>query len=140
MRKFVVMMLGVMLVSCGQAPQANVADNQAAEENEFPKPGDYHIIRDVTVGNTTNRYETDSSVDASSRDQLLVLVSGSMDSPFCDDRQVTIGGGSFSIRQDCNNMAVDTHGTYSPDSIDITYERTVNGAAHTDTATYRLKD
>jgi len=139
MREFVLMM-SLMLASCGAAPQANVADNQVADENEFPKPGEYHVIRDVTVGNTTNRYETDSSVDASSRDQLLVMVSGSMDSPFCDDRRVTIGGGSFSIRQDCNNMAVDTHGTYSPDSIDITYERTVNGTVHTDRASYRLKD
>ena len=140
MRGDVLVVLSMLLASCGPASQSDGSNNAAVEEDEFPKPGEYHIIRDVTAGATTNRYETDSSIDASTRDQLLVLLSGSMDSPFCDDRQVTIGGGSFSIRQDCNNMAIDTHGTYSPDSIDITYERTVNGTVHTDTASYRLKD
>ena len=37
-------------------------------------------------------------------------------------------------------MTIDTHGTYSRDSIDVTYDKTIAGTSYRDTASYRLKN
>lgn len=139
MRAVIVTVLGAALASCDSMPQARAADDGPVAETGFPKPGEYHIVRDVTAGGATNRWESDSHVDASSRELLERLVAGGGGSLNCGDRRVDIGGGSFSVRETCSTMAIDTHGTYSKDSIDVAYDRTVAGVTRTDTASYRLK-
>jgi hypothetical protein len=143
MRVVIVTILGAALASCDSMPQANARDDGPVAENGFPKPGEYHVVRDVNVGGVPTRYESDSHVDASSREQLVQLVGGSGDSPDCDDRRIDVGGGSFTVRQTCNGplgeTTIDTHGTYSKDSIDVTYDKIVAGTAYSDATSYRLR-
>ena len=144
MRGILWFMLGATLATCDAVPEAGATgETNEVAAGGFPKAGEYHIVRDVTAAGATSRYESDAPVAASTREGLEKLVAGGA-SLYCRDREVKIGGGSFSVRETCGgpsgDMAIDTHGTYSTDSIDVTYDRTVAGVTHRDTASYRLKD
>ena len=87
MRALVLIVLGATLAGCGVEPQASKArEDNGSASSEFPKVGDYHIVREVTAGDTTRRYESDSHIAASTREEFEQLVAGGGESLNCHDR------------------------------------------------------
>lgn len=135
----------IALGGCDKLPQAQARTHPAAAASgEFPKAGNYHVIRDRSEGGQLKRDESDRWIDASNREAFEELVA--QGSSNCRDRQVEIGGGSFSVRMICDapdgdihNIGMESHGSYSPDSIDITSDTTLWGMQIRETASYRLK-
>lgn len=147
MRLLALTLVGMALAGCDKLPKAEARERPATARasSEFPKAGDYHIIRDRDEGGQMKREEVDMWVDASNREALEELVA--QGSSRCRDRQVEIGGGSFSVRMTCDapdgdihNIGMESHGSYSPDSIDINSETTLWGMHIRESASYRLKD
>ena len=143
MRGVLLIMLGAMLAGCAESgPQDG---NTTAEAGEtFPVPGNYHRTSDRTSDGQTQRMESDGPLDASTRQLFERLVAGA-DISSCRDREVDIGGGSFSVRMTCDgprgsDVAINRRGSYSKDSIDITYETMMDGAATQETVSYRFTD
>ena len=144
MRRVIIVSLASTLVACGKAPQA-AAEQQTRPPSEFPAKGDYHIIRDRTEGGQLKRSESDMWIDASDREAFEELVARDGGSR-CRDRQVEIGGGSFSVRVTCDapdgdihNIRMESHGSYTKDSIDIDSETSFWGLSIRESASYRLK-
>ena len=146
MRLLLVISLGTVSASCDKVPQAAARQERAAPgESEFPRAGNYHIIRDRTEGGALKREEVDRRVDVSNRAAFEELVARDGGSD-CRDRQVDIGGGSFSVRMTCDapdgdihNIRMEAHGSYSKDSIEIASETSFWGMAIRESANYRLK-
>ena len=143
MRGAILIMLAAILWGCdGPSPVNHTQEPKDGAASAFPKAGTYHIIVDRSGGETVDRDEWDSPVDASSRDRLEQLVEG-FETASCHDRKAEIGDGSFEISKTCDGPAGETrqsaHGRYSRDSIDITRETsTPNGETTSQTITYRL--
>ena len=143
MRGVMLILLGVALAGCGETtPQAANKAAVADASETFPVWGNYHRISDRTSNGETQRMETDGPLEASTRESFEKLVAGA-EVDTCRNREVDIGGGSFSVRMTCNgpngsDVAVSRHGTYSKDSIDITFETMMDGAASQETVSYRL--
>jgi hypothetical protein len=146
------MRAGVCLVSLAAALSgctdfANPTDNAAnvaAAENGFPVKGEYHRISDRTVNGQLQRMETDGPLDASTRESFERLVAGA-DIDSCRDRHADIANGSFSVSMTCtgyggSDATLGRHGSYSKNSIDITYETAMGGVSTTETVSYRLND
>ena len=144
MRTGVLIVLGATLAACGAVNESATNSAELADSGEtFPVKGEYHRTSDRTVAGQLQRMETDGPLDASTREDFERLVAGA-DIASCDDRKVDIGGGSFSVRMTCNGGSYGEYtlvrqGTYSKDSVDMTYEWTSGGAATTETVSYRLK-
>jgi hypothetical protein len=136
-------MLVTTLAGCGQAvPQAGDKPAVADAGETFPVQGNYHRISDRTRNGETQRMETDGPLDVSTRETFEREVAG-VDTGTCRDREVAIGGGSFSVRMTCNgphggDVAINRQGSYSKDSLDVTYETMLDGAATQETVSYRL--
>lgn len=131
---------GAMLGGCGdESPTSPMRAKAAAG---FPKAGIYDIVRD----SPSRREETDKWVDASNRAAFETVVAGG-DGSNCRDRQITIGGGTFSVRMTCDThegeirgIGIERFGSYSESSIDITTETTLWGTPIRETAIYRLRE
>lgn len=143
MRGAMLIMLGATLAGCGETiPQAGNTPTGADVGETFPVQGNYHRTSDRTGNGETQRMETDGPLDASTRELFERLVAGP-DAGKCRDREVDIGGGSFSVRMTCNgpygsDVAINRQGSYSKDSLDITYETMMDAAATQETVSYRL--
>jgi hypothetical protein len=144
MRGVVLIVLPAALWGCDAPSPANgTQEPKGVVTSEFPKAGNYHIIVDRSGGETVNRDEWNSAVDASSREKLEQLVEG-FETASCHDRKADVDDGSFEISKTCDGPVGETkhsaHGTYSRDSIDITRETSAsNGETASQTITYRLQ-
>ena len=136
--------LAAALSGCGEIGAAPGDRADAADSGEkFPVKGEYHRTSDRTVGGQLQRLETDGPLAASTREEFEQLVAGT-DIDSCRDRQVDIGSGSFSVKMTCDGgsygeYTLGRQGSYSKNSIDMTYERTSDGTTATETVSYRLK-
>jgi hypothetical protein len=84
-------------------------------------------------------------VDASSRIAFDALVAPP-DGSNCRDRQVSIGGGAFSIRMTCDapdgdihNIVIQRSGSYSESAIQMTTDTILWGHPIRETASYRFR-
>lgn len=144
MRLLAAALLGLALGGCDKLPQARERA-VAAASSEFPKAGEYHIIHDRDERGELKRDESDQFLDVSDRGKFADQLARD-DGTNCRDRQVTIGGGSFSVHMICDapdgdihNIGLDRRGTYSTDSIDVATETTLWGMPFRETYSYRLK-
>lgn len=108
----------------------------------FPKPGTYAVVTERSGHHESGKVQ----IDASTRSAFLGLVARE-DGTRCRDRQVTVGGGAFSISMTCNaydgdihNIVIERHGTYSEKSIDLVSTIKLWGMPITETSSYRLQD
>jgi hypothetical protein len=139
-----------MLAGCGDlssAKRENGSDNasrpaEAGAGRGFPRAGTYDIVRE-SAGRPA---ETSTMwVDASNRAAFEALVAGP-DGSACRDRQVSIGGGSFSVRMTCDapdgdihNIAIQRSGSYSESAIRMTTDTILWGHPIRETASYRFR-
>ena len=146
MRSLVVTVLGAALAGCGNLPQSSgTAEAGSSGADPFPKKGQYTIVRDRIEGDELKRVESDRWIAASNRGDFEKLIAGDAGSN-CRDRQVEIGGGSFSVKMTCDapdgdihNIGIERRGTYTMDSIDIADEIILWGMPFKETASYRFK-
>ena len=145
MRGLVVTVLGAALAGCGNLPQSSgTAEAGSSGADRFPKKGQYHIVRDRISGDELKRVESDRWIDVSNRQAFEEFVARD-DGSNCRDRQVDIGGGSFSVKMTCDapdgdihNIGIERQGSYSKDSIDIEVQTTLWGMPFRETASYRF--
>jgi hypothetical protein len=140
MRRFGLAAVCLAVAACDEAQR----EATTVPADNFPKAGDYHMIRDVNEGGQQKRVETDIWIDASNRVAFEKLIARGTSN--CSDREVEIADGEFSARMTCDapdgdihNIGLEAHGTYSKDSIDIFSTTTLWGTPITDTTSYRLK-
>lgn len=145
----------VILMLCGcddlarlsaQRNEASASSGPAATEARpssggFPHAGTYDIVRD-TMG---RREASNMWVDASNPEAFEMLVARP-DGSNCRDRQVSIGGGSFTVRMTCDapdgdihNIAIQRSGSYSERSIQMTSETRFWSYTIRETASYQLR-
>jgi hypothetical protein len=146
MRIWIMLLAGCALAGCGKstAVSGEKSSNTAAPDDLFPKAGNYHVIHDGMGRVGQDREETDTWLDVSDREKFaaqFVRDGGSR----CRDQSVELGGGSFSVKMTCDapdgdihNIGMESHGTYSRDSIDITNDMTLWGSPIRETYSYRL--
>lgn len=138
-----------LLAGCDEMPAGKhnkAAPAASAADAGFPEAGKYHVVHDTGEGSDSKREESDTSLDVSDRGKFVDKIAKD-DGSNCRDKQVTIGGGSFSVHMVCDapdgdihNIALDRRGTYSPDSIDMTTDTQFWGTLIRETSSYRLKD
>lgn len=146
MRRLAILLaIGMTASACGQKEKTpSVRPAEAVGEEQFPKRGMYHIIRDRFESGHQVREETDMSVDASYRVAFEELVAGP-DGTNCRDRQVAIGDGHFRVRMTCDahdgdihNIGIEREGSYAADRIDMTIVTTLWGMPIRENRSYRL--
>jgi hypothetical protein len=146
MRIWIILLTSCALAACNQAEAVSGKHSSAGKtpDDIFPKSGNYHVIHDGIGAAGENREESDTWLDVSDRDKFkeqFVRDGGSR----CRDQSVELGGGSFSVKMTCDapdgdihNIGMESHGTYSRDSIDVTNDVTLWGSPMRETYSYRL--
>jgi hypothetical protein len=142
MRPFLFLAGLVVAIAAFASPYLSSVASGFGGGGDFPKAGTYTVVTD-RFGHLS---ESKVLVQASSRSAFENLVAGNFGSR-CSNRQVSIGGGSFKVSITCgtpdgdiNNVVLERHGTYTPNSIEIVSTTKLWGVPMVETSTYRLRD
>jgi hypothetical protein len=146
MRSVIGIAVIILLAGCSKPSSPNENGKaEAAASDSFPQKGNYHVVHDLMQGSENKREEFDLWLDVSDRGKFAGQLAKD-DGTNCRDKDVAIGGGSFSVHMTCDapdgdihNIGIDRRGTYSADSIDATAETVLWGTPMRESYSYRLK-
>lgn len=135
--------LAATLGACESRPQPGVAKGEAETASDgFPKVGTYDVIVEGPEGTKESRIFLEVSNRAAFEEHFA-----RSDGSRCRDRQVKVGGGSFSIKMTCDapdgdihNIGLESFGRYSESSIDMTTETTLWGRPFQEHSSFRLRE